>query len=207
MKVNVLDTKGNNIKEITLDDSVYNIEPNKEVLGQYLRVYLSNQRQGTSDTKTRSDVRGGGRKPWRQKGTGRARHGSIRSPIWVGGGITHGPHPKSWRKSLPRKLKQLAMRSALSQRMLDKDIVVVDKIEARSIKTGEIKKSLEKIITARKNLIVLKTKDENLLIATNNLRNLSISCSDNVNVYEILDADKIILLEDAALYLQEKYKK
>ena len=135
MKLNVLDKKGKNVGEVTLSDAVFGVTPNEDVLTRYLRILTHNQRQGTSKVKTRGEVSGGGKKPWRQKKTGRARHGSTRSPLWVGGGITHGPTPKSWTLIFPRKMRTLAIKSALSYQFINKKALIVDKFELKEPKT------------------------------------------------------------------------
>ncbi|MBN1162261.1 50S ribosomal protein L4 [Patescibacteria group bacterium] len=207
MKVDVLDIKGNKVKDINLSDTVFKVVPNKEILGQYLRVYLSNQRQGTSHTKTRAEVSGGGKKPWRQKGTGRARHGSTRSPIWVGGGTAHGPRAKSWSLSLSKEQRRAAMRSAISQVFVDKKAVVVDEIKIDSPKTKDVLDALASLLSCADTLIVWKEKDENLFRGCGNIPNVYLQGADNLNVYDLLKHKKIILVEDAAKYLEGKYKK
>jgi large subunit ribosomal protein L4 len=206
MKVPVVDVKGNKVKDITLSDAVFKIKPNKELLGQYLRVYLANQRQGTAHTKTRSEVSGGGKKPWRQKGTGRARHGSIRSPIWVGGGVAHGPRAKSWRMVISKKQRRLAMKSAMSQAFNEGKVSVVDDIKMTSHKTKEVKGALANILSPKNTLIVWLDEDTNLMRGCRNLKSVELKSATNLNAYEVLRYNKVVMSEQAAKYLEGKYK-
>lgn len=208
MKISVLDKTGKQVETLELNDTVFGIKPNTTVLAQYLRVYLHNKRQGTSATKTRGDVSGGGKKPWRQKGTGRARVGSIRSPLWRHGGIIHGPQPKSWTLSLSKNIKKLAITSILSKKTASDSIIVLDKLKLELPKTKQLLKILEGIKgNSRKTLLVLLDNDLNIRKSASNLSNVSTALVDNLNAYEIMHSEKIVFLKDAVLKINEKYSK
>lgn len=206
MKVKVLDKKGTKIEDITLSDEIFNIKPNESVLRQYIRVYRTNQRQGTSSTKTRSEVSGGGKKPWRQKGTGRARHGSIRSPIWVGGGVAHGPKPRPFSLKMPKKMKVLAFKSALSIKFNDKKAFVVDKLDFKEPKTNEMVKILEKLKIDGKSILIWLKKDINLVKSASNIPFLKTRFVKSLNPYDLIENENIIFIKDAVLDLDSRYK-
>lgn len=206
MKINVINLKGEKLEELNLSDKVFGIEPNKEIVKQYVRVYRSNQRQGTSSTKTRAEVSGGGKKPWAQKHTGRARQGSNRSPIWVHGGVAFGPKPKSWRLDLPKSANKLAMKSALSQKATEKKITILDKVNFKKPSTKEFVKGLEKIKIAGKILFVWKDKDENLVRSIRNIPRIVVAFSGSLSAYDVLDAKNIIFMKNAVLSVEEKLK-
>lgn len=205
MKVKVLDTKGNTVEEITLKKEVFGVEPNLEILGQYLRVFRANLRQGTSSTKTRGDVSGGGIKPWRQKGTGRARVGSSRVPLWRHGGISHGPQPKDWSLRFPKKMKRLAIISALSSVAADKKITVLDKISMKTPDTKAMTDILKKLDVAGKILIVLNTPESNTIKSAKNIKGVKTTVTTNLNAYELLNAKNVVFLKDAVESLEKKY--
>lgn len=205
MKIDVLNTKGEKVEQITLSDTIFKIKPNKEVLLQYLRVFSSNNRQGTSKVKDRSEVSGGGKKPWKQKGTGRARVGSSRNPLWRHGGVAHGPTPKDWSLSLNKKDKKTAMKSALSQKFEDKKVIVLDKIDFDKPKT----KALIEILNAlklfeEKILIVVNNKDTNVIKSTSNINSVICSTSENINAYEVLNSGYVVFIKKAIKNLEEK---
>ena len=204
MKINVIDLKGEKLEELNLSDKVFGIEPNKEIVKQYVRVYRANQRQGNASTKTRAEVSGGGKKPWAQKHTGKARAGSNRSPIWVHGGVAFGPKPKSWKLDLSKSAKELAMKSALSQKAKEKKITILDKVNFKKPSTKEFAKGLEKIKIAGKILFVWKDKDENLVRSTRNIPNLIVAFSGSLGAYDVLDAKNIIFMKSAVLSIEEK---
>ena len=207
MKVDVLDKKGKKVESLSLDDSIFNVKQNDVVLAQYMRVFRANQRQGTASAKTRAEVSGGGRKPWRQKGTGRARHGSIRSPLWRTGGVTHGPKPKSWNITLPKKVKRLALFSTLSQKANEKNIVILKEFKIKEPKTSEMSEMLKKLkIDSRNILLILGENDLNIRKSASNISGLNTSLVDNVNAYEVMHADKVLFMKDAILKVQEKYE-
>jgi large subunit ribosomal protein L4 len=206
MKINVIDLKGEKLEELNLSDKVFGIEPNKEILKQYVRVYRSNQRQGNASTKTRAEVSGGGKKPWAQKHTGKARSGSTRSPIWVHGGVAFGPKPKSWKLDLSKSAKEVAMKSALSQKATDKKITVLDKVTFKKPNTKEFAKGLEKIKIVGKTLFVWQDKDENLVRSTRNIPTITVAFSGSLSPYDVLDAKNVIFMKSAVLTIEEKLK-
>jgi large subunit ribosomal protein L4 len=206
MKIDVLDTKGNIVEQMNLNKDVFGIKPNLEVLAQYVRVYLANQRQGTSSTLTRAEVSGGGKKPWRQKGTGRARVGSSRNPIWRHGGVSHGPKPKDWGLSLNDRVKKLAIKSALSQKFLDKKIVILDSLKFEKPKTREMISVLNNLKTLGKALLVLNERDENIVKSVANIPGLTYTLAQRLNAYEVINANGVLFLKDAVLKLEERFK-
>jgi len=206
MKIDVLDTKGNIVEQMDLNKDVFGIKPNLEVLAQYVRVYLANQRQGTSSTLTRAEVSGGGKKPWRQKGTGRARVGSSRNPIWRHGGVSHGPKPKDWGLSLNDRVKKLAIKSALSQKFLDKKITILDSLKFEKPKTREMISVLNNLKTLGKALLVLNERDENIVKSVANIPNLTYTLAQRLNAYEVINANGVLFLKDAVLKLEERFK-
>ena len=203
-KIDVLSTDGKKVKEIELNDKVFGIEPNEEVMHSVITNYLADQRQGTQSTKTRAEVRGGGRKPWRQKGTGRARQGSIRAPQWIKGGIALGPKPRSYSYKINKKEKELAIRSALSAKLADKELVVVDKLELKEIKTAEMAKILNNL-NSNNALVVLADKNENVQRSVRNLPTAKVERADSLNVYDLLKFNKIVLTEDSVKKIEEVY--
>lgn len=206
MQISILDTKGKILKKMTLDKSVFGVIPNPIVMAQYERVFNANQRQGTSSTKTRGEVSGGGKKPWRQKGTGRARHGSSRSPIWRHGGITFGPKPKSWNLNLPKKVKRLAILSSLSKKVLDKNLIIIDDIKLKTPNTKKLTEILKNIkADSRRLLIVLDTNDMVIRKSASNIDGVKTALWENLNAHEVLLAHKVVMLKGAAQKLQGKY--
>ena len=205
MKIDVFDKTGKSVEKMELSESVFGVKPNEALLSQYLRILDSNQRQGTSATKTRSEVSGGGRKPWRQKGTGRARHGSIRSPIWVGGGISHGPQPKDWSLTFPKKMKRQAVVSALSLKQENKQLKVLNDLSFKKPKTKEMVEILENLKLRGKTLLVVTKSDENILKSTRNIAGLTVSLSENLNGYDLLKNANVLFVKDAIGKVQDKY--
>lgn len=205
MKVDVLDKNGKVVEKLELEKEVFGVKPNLDLVNQYIRVFQANQHQGTSSTKTRAEVSGGGRKPWKQKGTGRARHGSIRSPIWRGGGIAHGPKPYKRRLSLPKKMRKLALVSILSTKYKSDCIKVLDKIEIKKPDTKAAAKLVEKLKLSGNTLFVLDKKDERVLKSVRNLEGINTSLYENLNGYDLLRAKNIVFLKDAIIKLQKKY--
>ena len=205
MKIDVFDKTGKSVEKMELSESVFGVKPNEALLSQYLRILDSNQRQGTSATKTRSEVSGGGRKPWRQKGTGRARHGSIRSPIWVGGGISHGPQPKDWSLTFPKKMKRQAVVSALSLKQENKQLKVLNDLSFKKPKTKEMVEILENLKLRGKTLLVVIKSDENILKSTRNIAGLTVSLSENLNGYDLLKNANVLFVKDAIGKVQDKY--
>jgi large subunit ribosomal protein L4 len=206
MIVNVVDTKGKKVEELTLSDEVFGVELNKEVLAQYLRVFHNNQRQGTSSTKTRGDVSGGGIKPWRQKGTGRARVGSSRVPVWRHGGIAHGPQPRDWSLSLPKKIKRLAIVSALSEAARKNKMTVLSSLEFDTPKTKEMSETLKNLGLNGRILLVLNEADQKIIKSARNIKDVETTIAGTLNAYDLMRARNIIFLKDAVLNIENKYK-
>ena len=195
--------RGEMIGSIEVRDDSFSSPVNKDVLYDVVLMYMARRRAGTASTKTRGEVRGGGRKPWRQKGTGRARHGSIRSPIWVGGGVVFGPKPRDYGYSVPKKMRRLATKSAISAKMEDGAIVFVQSMDPELPKTKEMVKILEGFgIRDEKTLIVVKEAGRNLLLASRNLRNVRVVRASDLNALDLLSADKIIMTVDATRDLE-----
>ena len=197
--------EGKQIGDINLSEAVFGQEVNKSVLHQVVVNYLANQRQGTQSTKTRSEVRGGGIKPWRQKGTGRARQGSIRAPQWIKGGIALGPKPRDYGYVLNKKVKIVALKSALSSKVAEQEIIVVDDIAMTEIKTKTVATMLKNLNVESKALIVTCDKNDNVVKSAKNIPGVSTAFTGSLNVYEILGHDKLIITKDAVTKLEEVY--
>ena len=204
-KVDVYDIKGKKVSDVELNENVFGIEPNENIVHEVLINYLANQRQGTQSTKTRSEVRGGGRKPWRQKGTGRARQGSIRAPQWIKGGIALGPKPRSYSYTLNKKEKRLAIRSVLSSKVLEKELIVVDKLELKEIKTKSMVKAFADLKLTGKTLVVLPEKNLNVQASTNNIEGAKTILVNEINVYDLLKYTNLVLPLDTVKKLEEVY--
>ena len=205
-KTQLINLKGEKLKDITLADSVWAIEANDIVLKKAIDLQLAATRQGTHKTKTRSDVSGGGKKPWKQKGTGRARAGSSRSPIWRGGGIVFGVTPRSYGFKMNKKERVLALKSALTHKLADKELVVVDNINLDSLKTKEIKNIMNTLKLDGKTLFVTLEDNENLYMATRNLGYAYAINADEINVYDLVNADKLVIDEAAVKKIEEVLK-
>lgn len=203
-KTNVYDMTGKIVGEIELSDAVFGIEPNAVVMHESVKNYLANQRQGTQSTLTRAEVRGGGRKPWRQKGTGRARQGSTRAPQWVHGGIAFGPKPRSFRYSINKKTRALAMRSALSTKLAAGQIVVVDNLDMSEVKTKTFVGFLS-TLGANKALVVTPEVRRNVVLSARNIPGVKTTISSILSVYDILKADKFIIDKAAVAKIEEVY--
>ena len=197
-KVALYKQDGSQVGDVELNESVFGIEPNKHVLHEAVLMQRASVRQGTHAVKNRSEVRGGGRKPWRQKGTGRARQGSIRSPQWVGGGVVFGPTPRSYKYQLPKKVRQLALKSALSSKVKEDNVVVLEELDFKAPKTKEVINMLSALDVDNKVLIVTSENDENLIRSTNNLKKVKVITVNNMNVLDLLMHDKLILTKDAS---------
>ena len=204
-KVDVLDMKGKKVSDIELADSVFGIEPNEAIVHSVLVNYLANQRQGTQSTKTRAEVSGGGKKPWRQKGTGRARQGSTRAPQWTKGGIALGPKPRSYRYTVNKKEKRLAVKSVLSSKVLEKELTVVDKLELKEIKTKSMVNALAALKVEGKTLIVLPENDKNVVMSARNIKDVKTISANNINVFDLLKYSNLILPVDTVKKLEEVY--
>ncbi|MBQ8758979.1 MAG: 50S ribosomal protein L4 [Clostridia bacterium] len=203
--VAVFDMAGNKQGEMELSATVFGAEINEPVLHSVVRAYLLNQRQGTQSTKTRAEVSGGGKKPWRQKGTGRARQGSTRSPQWVHGGIAFGPKPRSWKVSINKKVKRIAMQSALSAKVAENELVVVDSIATGEFKTKKIVEMLKALGADKKALIVLPEVDNFVVKSASNIEGVKTAIPGTLNVYDILKYDMFIVAKDAVKVIEEVY--
>lgn len=204
-KVDVIDIKGKKVSDLELADSVFGIEPNEAIVHSVLVNYLANQRQGTRSTKTRAEVSGGGKKPWRQKGTGRARQGSIRAPQWIKGGIALGPKPRSYKYSVNKKEKRLAIKSVLSSKVLEKELTVVDKLELNEIKTKTMVKALADMKVEGKTLIILPENNKNVLMSSRNIEGVKTIVANNINIFDLLKYTNLILPVDTVKKLEEVY--
>ena len=204
-KLSLIDMRGEVTGEIELADSVFGAPINRALLHQAVVAYLANQRQGTQSALTRAEVRGGGRKPWRQKGTGRARHGSIRAPQWTGGGVAFAPKPRSYRQALNKKQRRLAMCSALSSKVEGNAVKVIDGAEFSEIKTKNIVAFLNAIGAAGKTLIVSSEPDRNLILSARNLPGVKTTLATTLNVYDILNCDNFVVLKDAVAKIEEVF--
>ena len=205
-KVNVIDLKGEKVKDLTINDEIWKNEGNDIVLKKAIRLQLDSLRQGTADTKGRSEVSGGGRKPYRQKGTGNARQGSIRAPHYRGGGIVFGPTPRSYSFKTNRKERRLALKTALSEKLAEKKLVVVDSLVLESTKTKDAIKLLETLKATGKVLFVSAGDAENLYLATRNLGNVAVIMADELNVYDIVNADTLVMDSDTINFVEEALK-
>jgi len=203
-KAELLNLKGEKVKDINLKEEIFGITPNKAVLNDAVILTMASLRQGTHKTKNRSEVSGGGRKPWRQKGTGHARQGSIRAVQWVGGGRYGTPVPRDYSKKQNRKERQLAIKSALADRANEKAIIVLDKLEVKEPKTKEMLNILETLKVAdKKVLLVVKELDDNIILASRNIQNLVLILADEINVLDIVGTDVMVITEDALKYVEE----
>ena len=204
-QVTVFDMTGKSVGEMTLSDAIFGIEPNTSVMHAAVVNYLANQRQGTQSTLTRSEVSGGGRKPWKQKGTGRARQGSTRAPQWTHGGIALGPKPRDYSYELPKKVKRLALKSAFSTKVADNDLIVVDNIAVEGFKTKAVVEMLSKLGADKKALIVMPELDQKLIKSAANIPGVKTATADTINVYDILNYDKFIVAKGALEKIEEVY--
>ena len=204
-KVDVYNMQGKKVSDVELSEAVFGIEPNENVVHSVLVNYLANQRQGTQSTKTRAEVRGGGKKPWRQKGTGRARQGSIRAPQWIKGGIALGPKPRTYTYKVNKKEKQLAIRSLLSAKVLDNELTVVDKLEVKEAKTKVMAKALTDLKVEGKALIILADRNDNVLRSSRNIEGVKTIELNTINVFDLLNCNKLVLPLDTVKKLEEVY--
>ena len=204
-KIDVYDIKGKKVSDVELAEAIFGIEPNEAIVHSVLVNYLANQRQGTQSTKTRAEVRGGGRKPWRQKGTGRARQGSIRAPQWVKGGIALGPKPRSYKYTVNKKERRLAIKSLLSSKVLEKELTVVDKLELAEIKTKTMVKALADLKVEGKTLIVLPENNKNVLMSARNIEGVKTITLNNINVFDLLKYNNLVLPLETVKKIEEVY--
>ena len=204
-KVDVYDIKGKKVSDVELNENVFGIEPNENIVHEVLINYLANQRQGTQSTKTRAEVSGGGKKPWRQKGTGRARQGSIRAPQWIKGGIALGPKPRSYKYTVNKKERRLAIKSLLSSKVLEKELTVVDKLELAEIKTKTMVKALADLKVEGKTLIVLPENNKNVLMSARNIEGVKTITLNNINVFDLLKYNNLVLPLETVKKIEEVY--
>ena len=204
-KIDVYDIQGKKVSTVDLKDEIFGIEPNEAVVHSVLVNFLANQRQGTQSTKTRSEVSGGGRKPWRQKGTGRARQGSIRAPQWIKGGIALGPKPRSYKYTVNKKEKRLAIKSCLSSKVLEKELIVVDSLPLKEIKTKEMAKALNNLKVEGKTLILLPEKNETVQKSARNIEGVKTTLVNTINVYDLLKYKNLVITLDTVKKLEEVY--
>ena len=205
-KNNVINVKGEKVSDITLNENIFGIKPNDAVLYDAITLARASQRQGTADTKTRSEVSGGGRKPWRQKGTGRARQGSTRAPHWYHGGVVFGPHPRTYGKKMNRKERVLALKSALSYKVKENEIIVLDELNVKTPKTKDMIKLLNDIKAPKKTLIVVDELSDNLILATRNIPKVELLEASEINVLDIIGADGLVITKKALEMIEEAYK-
>ena len=201
----VFDKTGKKVSDIALSDAIFAITPNASAMHLCVVAYLANQRQGTQSTLTRAEVRGGGKKPWRQKGSGRARQGSIRSPQWTHGGIALGPKPREYGKTVNKKVRRLAMKSALSSKVAAEELIVLDSLEMNEIKTKEVVSVLKARETGKKVVIVLPEKNETVYRSARNIKGVKTTLVSTLNVYDILNCDSLVVLKDAVSKIEEVY--
>lgn len=202
-KNSVINIKGEKVGDITLNETVWGITPNDAVLYDAITLARNSQRQGTHQTKTRSEVSGGGRKPWRQKGTGHARQGSTRSPQWTGGGIVFGPHPRKYNKKMNKKERVLALKSALSYKVIDKEIIVLDNLNIDTNKTKDMLNILEAIKAEKNILIVVKELTDNVILSSRNIPNVVLLKQDEISTLDIIASDCLVITEDAVKAIEE----
>lgn len=203
--INVVNTEGKEVGTIDLSEAVFGIEPNESAVHAVVVNYLANQRQGTQSTLTRGEVSGGGKKPWRQKGTGHARQGSTRSPQWRHGGIALGPKPRSYRYTLNKKLRRLAMKSVLSAKVADGDMIVLDAFTMDEYKTKTVVNMLSAVGADRKALLVMPEKNDKVIASASNIPGVKTALVNTLNVYDIVNADKFIVVKDAVAQIEEVY--
>ena len=204
-KIDVYNIEGKKVSDIELNENVFGIKPNEKIVHIALVNYMANQRQGTANTKTRAEVAGGGRKPWRQKGTGRARQGSIRAPHWVGGGVALGPKPRSYNYTVNKKEKRLAIKSMLSSKVLENELVVVENLPLKEIKTKEMARILNNLKVEGKAVILLPEKDEIVQKSARNIEGVKTLQVGTINVYDLLKHKNLVVTEDTVKKLEEVY--
>ena len=204
-KVAVYNIEGATVGELELNKDIFDVEINEALLHQAVRMQLANKRQGTQSALTRAEVRGGGAKPWRQKGTGRARHGSIRSPIWIKGGVVFAPKPRDYSFKMPKKMRRQALKSALTSKVKNDEILVLDSLELAQPKTKEMVKVLKNLGVNGKALVVLPEKDEVVARASGNIQGIKLASVNTLNVYDILNYDKFIITQEAVQKVEEVY--
>ena len=205
MKADVLNIKGEVVGSVDLNAEIFEIEPNMPVVHQYVKAYLANQRQGTQSAKTRAEVRGGGRKPWRQKGTGRARVGSSRNPVWTGGGVAFAPKPRDYSQSINKRMRRLAMKSVFSAKASDKELFIIDELKLEAPKT-KVVVDMFKNLNINKTLVVIDENDVNVVNSVRNIKDAKCSTVGTLNAYEMLKYNNLVLTKDALNKIEEVYK-
>ncbi|HER24036.1 MAG TPA: 50S ribosomal protein L4 [Candidatus Atribacteria bacterium] len=203
--LSVHNVKGENIGEVTLKDNIFNTKVNRYLVHQAVKRYLANKRRGTASTKNRSEVRGGGAKPWKQKGTGRARAGTNSSPIWVGGGIVFGPNPRDYSFSLPKKMKVAAIKSVLSDKFDNKEIIIIDKLSLEENKTSKMVEILKNLHAFKKPLIIIEKEDNGIMQATRNIKEAQVLPVSKINAYDLINHEKIIITQEALKQIEEVF--
>jgi len=204
-KVDVYNISGQKVGDMDLSDDIFAVEINKVAMHSAVVNYLANARQGTQSTKTKAEVRGGGKKPWRQKGTGRARQGSIRNPQWTGGGVALGPKPRSYKYALPKKVRRIALKSALTSKVVANNIIVLDDLKLEAIKTKEMVNVLNNLKVDSSALIVLPEVDRNVVLSARNIESVKTTTTNSINTYDILKYNKFIVTKDAVSKIEEVY--
>lgn len=204
-KVNVYNVLGEQVGEMELKDSIFGVEINEHAMYEMVKNHLANRRQGTQCVKTRAEVRGGGRKPWRQKGTGRARQGSIRAPHWTGGGVSFAPKPRDYSYNVPKKVRRIAMKSAFSSKVVENEMIVLDELNLAEPKTKEMAKILANVNAGKKALIVMDEKNDNVIKSIRNIPNVKATLVSTLNVYDILNYDSFIITKGAVSKVEEVY--
>lgn len=204
-KLNILNVNGQNVGEIELAEAIFGVEVNEHVLYEVVKNQLANKRQGTQSAKTRAEVRGGGRKPWKQKGTGRARQGSIRAVQWVGGGVAFAPKPRDYSYTLPKKVRRLAIKSALSSKVQNNEVIVLDALNMEAPKTKEFVQILKNINASKKALVVTAENNENVVKSARNIEGVQAATVNTINVYDILKYDTFVITTDAVKKVEEVY--
>lgn len=204
-KIDVYNIEGKKVSDVELKEEIFGIEPNEAIVHSVVVNYLANQRQGTKSTKTRAEVSGGGKKPWRQKGTGRARQGSIRAPHWVGGGIALGPRPRSFKYRVNKKERRLAIRSVLSSKVLENELIVVDSLPLNEIKTKNMVNALTNLKVEGKTLIIIPEKNDNVQKSARNIEGVKTILVNTINVYDLLKYKNLVMTLDAVKKLEEVY--
>ncbi|SHH16245.1 large subunit ribosomal protein L4 [Anaerosphaera aminiphila DSM 21120] len=204
-KIQVVNMEGNPVEEIELNENIFDIDINEHAVYLVVKNILANKRQGTKSAKTRAEVRGGGRKPWRQKGTGRARQGSIRSPQWRGGGVVFAPKPRDYSYTTPKKVRRIALKSALTSKVRENEIIVVDNINMEEIKTKNFVKMLNAVKSDKKALVVISENDKNVFRSASNLADVKTTTADMINVYDILKYNSFIITKDALKVVEEVF--
>ncbi len=204
-KINMLNMKGENAGEIELNPEIFDVEINEHAVYTVVKNLLANRRQGTQSAKTRAEVRGGGRKPWRQKGTGRARQGSIRSPQWKGGGVVFAPKPRDYSYTTPKKIRRLALKSVLTSKVQEKELIIIDELSLDAPKTKEMVNLLSAVQADKKALLVIKNSDENIIKSAKNIPTVMTTSSSSLNVYDILKYNSLIITKEALDEIQEVF--